>query len=326
MDFKIFYAWQSDRSQKNHRYLIRDVASEAVKRIGRDADIEDSPRLDHDTQDVSGTPEIAGTIYKKIEDSSIFLADLTFVGSVDLTDAKKLVPNPNVTLELGYAARSIGWERIICVMNTAFGPAEALMFDLQHRRWPICYKLEGEDSEAIRITKKVLGEQIEIALRSAMNSEHQAVEDASRRLSTETIMFMGWHAHHDVFWNDSKGQTILQAAALGFIDHAIDRLLDLKLIDCFFDPDMKKFVYRWTYIGKLVLKKLDIKPRSSPDFTKAVSDNPLTEAESPLVIPSAGRSGGPQPQLPAPAKRCFKEMTLRNRLLCALFPNKFPDR
>jgi len=131
MDFTIFYAWQSDRIQKAHRYLIRAAASEAVKRIGKDADIEDSPRLDHDTQDVSGTPEIAGTIYRKIEDSSVFLADLTFVGSTDLEGHKKLLPNPNVTLELGYAARSVGWERIICVMNTAFGPAEELIFDLR---------------------------------------------------------------------------------------------------------------------------------------------------------------------------------------------------
>ena len=186
--------------QKTHRYLIRDAANEAVKRIGKDAEIEDSPRLDHDTQDVSGTPEIAGTIYRKIQDSGIFLADLTFVGSTDLLEnRRKLLPNPNVTLELGYAARSVGWERIICVMNTAFGPAEELIFDLRHRRWPICYKLEGEDGEVIRNIRKLLGEQIEIALRSAMGSEHQAVEDASRRLSTETIMFMGWYAHHDVF-------------------------------------------------------------------------------------------------------------------------------
>jgi hypothetical protein len=304
MDFTIFYAWQSDRIQKTHRYLIRDAANEAVKRIGTDVDIEDSPRLDHDTQDVSGTPEIAGTIYRKIQDSGIFLADLTFVGSTDLLEGhkKKLLPNPNVTLELGYAARSVGWERIICVMNTAWGPTEELIFDLRHRRWPICYKLESEDGEAIRNTRKLLREQIQIALRSAMDSEHQAVEDASRRLSTWTIMFMEWHAHHDLFWYPHADVTVLQAAALGSIDHAVDRLLDLKLIDCFFDPDLKRFVYQWTYIGKLVLKKLNITPRSHPDATKVVSDDPLREA-----------------------KQCFQKMRLRDRLLCAFFPDKFPD-
>jgi hypothetical protein len=59
MDFTIFYAWQSDRTQNTHRYVIRDAAKEAVRRIGRDASVEDSPRLDHDTKDVSGTPERA---------------------------------------------------------------------------------------------------------------------------------------------------------------------------------------------------------------------------------------------------------------------------
>ena len=62
MDFTVFYAWQSDRPQNTHRYLIRDAAREAVKHIGRDADI--SFWLDHDTKDVPGTPEIAGTILR----------------------------------------------------------------------------------------------------------------------------------------------------------------------------------------------------------------------------------------------------------------------
>ena len=69
MDFSIFYAWQSDRPQNTHRYLIRDAAKKAVKRIGRDAEVEDSPRLDHDTKDVPGTPEISGTIFRKIQES-----------------------------------------------------------------------------------------------------------------------------------------------------------------------------------------------------------------------------------------------------------------
>jgi hypothetical protein len=261
MDFTVFYAWQSDRSQKTHKYLIRDAENEAIKRLGADAEIDDSPRLDQDTQDVSGSPEIAGTIYRKIQESGIFLADVTFVGAAGLPESRqKLLPNPNVMVELGYAARCIGWERIICVMNTAFGPAEELIFDLRHRRWPICYKLVGDEGEAIRSTKKLLGEQIQMALRSAMDSEHQAVEDASRRLSAETILYIGWHVHHDVFWDDDSQMTVLQRAALSFVDHAVDRLLDLNLIDCFFDPGLKRFVYRWTYLGKLVLKKLDNKP------------------------------------------------------------------
>jgi hypothetical protein len=81
MDFTIFYAWQSDRIEKAHRYLIRGAIEEAVKRIGKSAEVEDSPRLDHDTKDVPGTPEIAGTIFRKIQESGAFIADLTFIGA-----------------------------------------------------------------------------------------------------------------------------------------------------------------------------------------------------------------------------------------------------
>jgi hypothetical protein len=79
-----------------------------VKRHGsgeagqQDAAVEDSPRLDHDTKDVPGTPEIAGTIFKKIQESGAFIADLTFIGATDLRGGdRKLLPNPNVLLELG---------------------------------------------------------------------------------------------------------------------------------------------------------------------------------------------------------------------------------
>ena len=157
MDFTIFYAWQSDRPQTTNRYLIRDAAKDAVKRIGSDADVEDSPRLDHDTKDVPGTPEIAGTIFRKIQESGAFIADLTFIGASDQRDGdKKLLPNPNVLLELGYAARSIGWDRIIFVMNTAYGPVEEQIFDIKQRRWPICYQLEGDNPEDLMKAREIL--------------------------------------------------------------------------------------------------------------------------------------------------------------------------
>jgi hypothetical protein len=66
MDFTIFYAWQSDRTERAHRYLIRAAIEEAVKRIGKNVDVEDSPRLDHDTKGIPGTPEIAGTIFRNL--------------------------------------------------------------------------------------------------------------------------------------------------------------------------------------------------------------------------------------------------------------------
>src|SRR5688572_4293909 len=123
MSHTIFYAWQDDRPVDLNRYFIRDALSRAVERIGRGSEVYDSPRLDHDTKGISGTPEVARAVFDKIEHCSIFVIDLTFIAETAPRDEKlpKLIPNPNVLLELGYAAREIGWEAVICVMNTAFG-------------------------------------------------------------------------------------------------------------------------------------------------------------------------------------------------------------
>ncbi len=73
----IFYAWQSDTPLKLNRYLIRDAAKIAVKRYAAVSVVEESPRLDSDTQNIPGTPEIAATIFDKIDKCGVFLADLT---------------------------------------------------------------------------------------------------------------------------------------------------------------------------------------------------------------------------------------------------------
>lgn len=255
MEFTIFYAWQSNRPQNTNRYLVRDAAKEAVKRIGRDADVEDSPRLDHDTKDVPGTPEIAGTIFRKIQESGAFIADLTFIGATDLHDSdKKLLPNPNVLLEPGYAARSIGWDRIICVMNTAYGPVEEQIFDIKQRRWPICYRLEGAKPEDIQKAREYLSDQLQNGIRMVMNSDHEAVEEAIGRLTPEVFRVIEQYRNSAYFW--MKDADASRLGARWFAD-ALARLLDLKLIRAYFEPtpQINRFVYTWTYTGKLVIKR-----------------------------------------------------------------------
>lgn len=143
---KIFYSWQSWTPSERNRKFIEDSLQEAINQI---ADrYGQSIVIDRDTKDLSGAPAIAEAILEKIEGSDIFLADVTFV--VGDNDHKS--PNPNVMLELGYAAKCLGWKQIILVMNTASGePDDDLPFDLQHRRWPITYKLEsGQKKSSVR--------------------------------------------------------------------------------------------------------------------------------------------------------------------------------
>ncbi len=118
-------------------------------------------------------PEITTTILKKIKECHIFLADLTFVTSTEAEeseDKSKFISNPNVLFELGYAFNALGWERIICVMNTAYGHSDLQIFDLAHRRWPIRYELKPGDQTNKAAVRKSLSVEIENAVRSILKS------------------------------------------------------------------------------------------------------------------------------------------------------------
>lgn len=140
----IFYSWQSDSPPKVNRFFIRECLLQALKRLNKDKDIQDAIRLDQDTAGIPGTPDIANAIFGKIREAGVFVADLTFCST---SDAKKRSPNPNVLIELGYAFSAISDARVVGVMNTAFGTAEELPFDLAHKRWPVRYSLTDIDLE-----------------------------------------------------------------------------------------------------------------------------------------------------------------------------------
>ena len=131
MSFKIFYSWQSDLPSSKSRSIIQDAIKSAVNVLGSEMeDIE----ADRDTQNRTGSPDIAQTIFAKIDESDLFIADVTCVGEIQAGDKIKKSPNSNVLVELGYAAGVLGWDRIICVINTDFGAIENLPFDIRNRR------------------------------------------------------------------------------------------------------------------------------------------------------------------------------------------------
>jgi hypothetical protein len=172
----IFYSWQSDCSNKTNRNFIKSALEAAIAKVGRDLDLEDSLRIDQDTADIPGTPEIANTILAKIEMTYIFLADLTVIAK---TAENKQVPNPNVLLELGYAMKALGTEKIITVMNEHYGTSkEGLPFDLAHRRWPIRYNLsEGTSPEVKFEIKKKLISELETAIKAIVTSFGTSVKE-----------------------------------------------------------------------------------------------------------------------------------------------------
>lgn len=151
----VFFAWQSYTDPKVNKIFIKESLIEAIQQIKQTLTVEEAERgeiaLDHDTKNVPGIPQIVDTIFNKIDNCSIFVADLTFVAIVD---NKNGISNPNVLIEKGYALKAMGRSRIITVMNVAYGKADYLPFDLQGQRWPILYSLEAADPSEIRKKQK----------------------------------------------------------------------------------------------------------------------------------------------------------------------------
>ena len=149
--------------------MIESALENAVKRIAEDASIDEPYRelsVDKDTKNVPGSPRIFETILSKIEQASAFVADLTYCGN---RVEGGPTPNPNVLIEYGYALKALSENRVISVMNSAYGEAsrESMPFDLLTRRYPISYSLRDDSSETERREcRRQLSKRLEDALRA----------------------------------------------------------------------------------------------------------------------------------------------------------------
>lgn len=166
MQISIFYSWQS-KATKTNKDFIQSSAQLALNRMSIEGKIQ--PVIDRDTLNIPGSPNIAETIFEKIANCDIFLCDISIIND---GDSMRPMPNPNVLIELGYAVAKLGWERVICVMNEAFGGPSKLPFDLQHRRWPIRYRYAEikTSDESIQAVQDKLSEEIELAIRLVIQS------------------------------------------------------------------------------------------------------------------------------------------------------------
>lgn len=127
----VFYSWQSDLPNRTNRGFIQDALEDVAEDLRSDDAVAVEPVIDRDTADVPGSPAIADTIMQKIARADVFVPDVSIVMSGG-TD--RWSPNPNVVMELGYAVAELGWDRIVMVMNGAFGDIAQLPFDLRGRR------------------------------------------------------------------------------------------------------------------------------------------------------------------------------------------------
>jgi hypothetical protein len=148
---KIFWSWQSDTPAAAGRNFVKTSLVAALAQLADELEWSEAERaeLDHDTKDVPGLAPIADTIFEKINNAAVFVADITPTGATP--DGKKKTPNPNVLIELGYALKALGPQRIILVANGAGGfRPEDLPFDLRHRRGPITYEVALDADKATK--------------------------------------------------------------------------------------------------------------------------------------------------------------------------------
>jgi len=251
----VFYIWQSDLDKKGNRFLIRDSLSDALDELNKSSN--EPLSLDHDTKDVSGTPPITETILRKIETCSVVVADLSIVGK-SFGDDKSL-PNPNVMFELGYAAAKIGWERVVCIMNSAYGEPEALPFDLRGRRWPIRYNLPQDalrDGPGRKGKQGELTKELEHAILLALDHVHARAKEIRGRMNDECLELAAAKGANE-FFHLPKDATMKDVMSNQGSRRGVLRLLDLGLLWC--DVQGKNYAYHWTDMGKLVLRELGIR-------------------------------------------------------------------
>lgn len=146
---RVFWSWQSDINAKISRIFVKKVIERTLAELHEELNLEERPEIDHDTKGELGSPAIVDTIFEKISQSDLFIADVTPIAD----NGSKKVMNPNVAIEVGYAISELGHRKMMSIMNTSFGDIEDLPFDLRHRRGPILYSLE-ESATKVDIKKE----------------------------------------------------------------------------------------------------------------------------------------------------------------------------
>ena len=130
--FRVFFSWQSDRTDVK-KAIQRELDTVATKLKKEDINL----IIDHDTRDRVGTQNIDVEVLQKILNCDIFIADITPVCKIfsknDASIPAKLIPNPNVMYESGYALAHKGLSKMIFLASLQHGETIAqLPFDINH--------------------------------------------------------------------------------------------------------------------------------------------------------------------------------------------------
>ena len=187
---KVFWSWQFDTPGKIGRRFVRDALGAAIERLKETPEIEEpterearsAMHLDHDRKGIQGSPDLARVILQKIEQSAVFVADVTPVAITttqkDEGQRKKII-NPNVAIELGYALHALGDRALLMVMNEHYGGRADLPFDLQSKGGPIMFNLAPDaDRKTITAASRQLTSHLAEALELCIGQYVESVRRA----------------------------------------------------------------------------------------------------------------------------------------------------
>ncbi|ERJ89002.1 hypothetical protein HMPREF1989_00101 [Porphyromonas gingivalis F0566] len=182
----IFFSWQSDLDTKKNKNFIENCIKKAISEFNKENNLLADFIIDKDTSGEPGNPDIIRTILNKIDNSRMFICDLSIINSG--CECRK-TPNPNVIFELGYAIKSLGWEKIICIFNQEFGSVEEFPFDIKHRRL-LGYNLSSKDKQEEK-NKLVAAIKANMAILRDRGMLYNEVEDYFKKdIDTEILTIL----------------------------------------------------------------------------------------------------------------------------------------
>lgn len=165
MKLKIFYSWQSQTDVSLNKIFIREAIDDAVQTIKKKDGYKDVEfEIIEGTRNSPGSPPVASEIVEEIiPDCDIFIADLSVVNKLRrfskfmmtklFREQYRPQQNNNVIHEHGSARTKLGVNRIIGVLNGAFGSPnenpENITFDVRHLKFPIEYNLPNSKNKEV---------------------------------------------------------------------------------------------------------------------------------------------------------------------------------
>lgn len=144
--FQIFYSWQSDLPGNVTKSFVETCIKKAIKEINKEKETSLFAEYTRDTEGKTGSVDIMETIYEKIEESDMFIGDISVVRKKLFWKNGKSFSNSNVLIESGYATHALGKDRVIFVCNSAFGELDCIPFDIRNRKI-IKYNLKSKTNK-----------------------------------------------------------------------------------------------------------------------------------------------------------------------------------